>query len=293
MTEHNITKEFESHRPALVGLAYRMTGSHAEAEDLVQDVYIAWQKADHNLIKAPRRWLMTVCSRRAIDLLRSARISKTNYIGPWLPEPIQLAASDIDTPSIEDDMQMAESATTAFLLVLERLSPKERAAFLLHDIFDLDYQDIAKTLSITEIACRKLVSRARANIKESDRAKAVSPDREQALVDAFLEALKSGDTKCLARLLAEDVTLQADSGGKAIAIREPLLGQNSVIHFIANILGPAWRDATIEVENINATLGLIVRENGITTAVVSFGADDNDLTSQIFIMRNPDKLSRI
>lgn len=286
-----ITSEFEKHRPAIAGLAYRMTGSHAEAEDLAQEVYLHWLKADHASISNPRSWLMTVCSRRSIDTLRSGRVSRTDYIGPWLPEPLQTKLEDEPAPSPESKLEIAENVTMAFLMVLERLAPKERAAYLLHDIFDVDYSDIAVTLEISEPACRKLASRARQNVQNNNKTVFPAKDKQEMLVDVFLEAIHTGNTSALASQLAEDVVLKTDGGGKAKAVIRPLCGQRPVTRFIGNVLGRAWRGAEIITTEINATLGILVKENGKTVATVSFVHDEDGKVADVLIMRNPDKLA--
>ncbi len=290
--QEDITTEFQRHRLALLGLAYRMTGSRAEAEDLVQDVYLTWQGADRRLIDSPRRWLMTVCSRRAIDMLRSARVARTQYVGPWLPEPLEhhFMAQTMTDPGPEESTAIAESVTTAFLLALERLSPKERAAFLLHDIFDEDYAHIAATLGSSEPACRKLVSRARQRVKEGHTKGRVPPQREKQLIQAFMQALQTGDTAALATELAEDAILRADGGGKAIAAPKPIEGLRHIVRFIGHVLSPAWQDASLEVTEINGTTGIIVRKDGGVYAAITFASNREGKAADVFIVRNPDKL---
>lgn len=273
----------------LMGLAYRILGSLAEAEDVVQEVFLAWAAADRSAIDRPRHWLTTVCTRKAIDVLRSARLSRTDYVGPWLPEPLQTDFAA--TP--EADAALAESVTTAFLLVLERLAPKERAAFLLHDVFDLSYAEVADSLAIGEAACRKLVSRARANLRRERNLSAVSQARQEELVAAFEAAIATGNTGHLARLLSQDAVLSADSGGKVIGIREPLVGAEAVLDFVRSVLSPVWRRGALSVAEVNAGRALVLHEAGRPAAVVSFAYDDDGKACGIYIMRNPDKLARI
>lgn len=293
--------EFERLRPVLTGLAYRITGSLSEAEDVVQDAYISWLKVTH--VDDTRRWLMTVCARRSIDVLRSARVARTTYVGPWLPEPFETDYIGGPASTPEDSLELTESVTTAFLLVLERLAPKERAAFVLHDVFDMAYRDVAAAIDASETSCRKLVSRARSNIRRPGKNTPVSVERQRALVEEFTEALRSGDTTRLASHFAKDITLQADSGGKAVAIREPMKGSTRVTQFIAEVLGPAWCKAILTVREINSAPAVVVRQNDRVLAVVSFafeartfGCKTHDCkpaASDVFIMRNPDKLARL
>ena len=283
------TDEFEAARPVLTGLAYRILGSLAEAEDVVQDVFLAWMDADRAAISRPRSWLMTVCTRKAVDALRSARLARTSYVGAWLPEPVQTHYFD----SPEADETSAESLTTAFLLVLERLAPKERAAFLLRDVFALTYEEIGASLGIGTAACRKLVSRARANVRRDAGASRAPRERQDELVAAFAHAIKTGETGTLAALLARDVTLSADSGGKVVGIRKTLEGAAAVLAFVGRTLSGAWRAGEISVAELNSGRALVVREEGRPFAVVTFACDADGNASRIYIMRNPDKLARI
>ena len=273
----------------LTGLAYRILGSVAEAEDVVQDTFLAWMAADHGNIERPQSWMATVCTRKAVDTLRLARHARTSYVGAWLPEPIHTQV--LDTP--ETEAALSESVTTAFLLVLERLAPKERAAFLLRDIFAMGYGEIAASLEISEQTCRKLVSRARANVRRSNSAQTVPRERQDELVDAFQKAIVSGSAEQLAGLLASDATLNADSGGKVVAIRHPLEGASAILDFVAQVLSPAWRRGEVFPWELNSGRALIVREEGRTVAAVSFAFDKSLKASGVFIMRNPDKLARI
>ncbi|WP_282607761.1 RNA polymerase sigma factor SigJ [Pelagibius sp. Alg239-R121] len=282
-------KVFEAARPMLMGLAYRILGSAAEAEDVVQDTLLAWMSADHEKVDRARNWLATVCTRKAVDTLRSARHARTNYVGAWLPEPIHTQV--LDTP--ESEVALSESITTAFLLVLERLAPKERAAFLLRDVFAMDYGEVAESLEISEPACRKLVSRARANVRRGNSAHKVPRAQQDELVAAFNTAITEGSTDRLAGLLSHDATLSADSGGKVVAIRETLEGATEILAFVENVLSPAWQAGEVFPTEINSGRALIVREQGCAVAVVSFAYDSAFNASGIFIMRNPDKLARI
>ncbi|WP_207256646.1 sigma-70 family RNA polymerase sigma factor, partial [Pseudomonas sp. FW305-76] len=219
------TTVFESRRSFLLGLAYRLLGSRAEAEDVVQDLFIKWLEADKASIATPAAWLTTACTRHCIDLLRSAQRSRLQYVGTWLPEPIHSLHHD----SPEQSHELASSLSTAFLLLLERLTPKERAAYLLYDIFDLDYPQVAQTLGVQEATCRKLVSRAKASLGNTQARYQPEPSRQQQLLSAFHNAITSGSTQDLAAMLSEDVELCADGGGKASAIRETLYGLEAVL----------------------------------------------------------------
>ncbi len=280
---------FEAARPMLMGLAYRILGSVAEAEDVVQDTYLSWMAAEQTGIERPSSWLATVCTRKAVDSLRSARQARTQYVGAWLPEPIHTQV--LETP--ESELALSQNVTTAFLLVLERLAPKERAAFLLRDVFAMNYDEVAASLEISETACRKLVSRARTNLRKTQSTQSVPKNRQEELVTAFKAAITEGSLTKLTGLLSREASLSADSGGKVIAIRQTLEGSDAVLSFITEVLSPAWQGAEIVASELNSGLALIIRDAGKTIAAVSFAYDDDFNASRVFIMRNPDKLARL
>lgn len=286
MNKTDITT-FENARPGLLGLAYRILGSRADAEDAVQDSFVKWSGAERPAIDSPPAWLTSVCTRRCLDMLRSAQRARTDYVGAWLPEPIH-TPMEIDA---EGRLELADSLTMAFLLVLERLTPKERAAYLLHDIFDVDYADIAETLDMRESACRKLVSRAKANVEQARPRHATPVEKQNDLLNAFQSAITSGATAPLAALLAEDVRLQADSGGKARAIHRALRGRDEVMTFITKGLGAFWADYGWAATIINGMRGFLLRNGQTIVAAVSFDFDAKGQACEIFIVRNPDKLA--
>ncbi|ABA75174.1 RNA polymerase sigma factor SigJ [Pseudomonas fluorescens] len=278
---------FEQRRPFLLGLAYRILGSRVEAEDAVQELFIKWLEADQVSIATPAAWLTTACTRHCIDLLRSAHKSRVDYMGTWLPEPIHTTLHE----SPEHMHELAASLSTAFLLMLERLTPKERAAYLLHDIFDFDYSQVAETLGIQEAACRKLVSRAKASIGGEQIRFQPEPARQSQLLDAFHSAIASGSTNALSALLSEDVELCADSGGKASAIRETLFGQKHVLDFIGQSLHAYWQAQEWLPVEINGAQGVVIKADGLITASMTFGFNQAGQVNRIFIMRNPQKLA--
>jgi RNA polymerase sigma factor (sigma-70 family) len=280
---------FEQARPVLLGLAYRILGSRTDAEDAVQDTFIKWETTDKDGIESPVAWLTTACTRRCIDLLRAAHRTRVDYVGAWLPEPIQTRA----TTDEASDPSLGSSLGTAFMLMLERLTPKERAAYLLHEIFDMDYPDVARTLDMRETTCRKLVSRARANIDQA-KVRHVTPlDRQQQLLAAFETAVASGNTGSLTALLSDDIELAVDSGGKVSAIGRILRGKDEVLDFITRSLRRYWNTFQRLPTEINGGQGLIVERGGERTAAVSFGYDEAGNVTDIYIMRNPDKLARL
>lgn len=282
MTEADDIAVFERTRPALRGLAYRLLGSYAEAEDAVQDTFLKWQAAERAQIETPEAWLTTVCTRRCLDMLKAGHRSRVDYVGTWLPEPVQ-------TFTQEDPVELASSVTNAFLLLLDRLTPKERAAWLLHRIFDHDYDEIAATLDMQEAACRKLVSRAEAAIRAGKARETVSRQRQEELLDAFQLAVNSGETAHLRTLLADDIALRADGGGKASAASRVLLGSEEIVGFITRVLGSAWPQWRQVRTEINGVLGMILYDGETIRASVTFGFDAGGALCDIYIMRNPDK----
>ena len=276
---------FEEARPRLLGLAYRILGSRADAEDAVQDCFFKWRDTDRAQIKTPLAWLSSVCTRRCLDLLRGADRARVTYVGPWLPEPIHPA-----TPPAVDD-KLATSLTTAFLLLLERLTPKERAAYLLHEIFDQPYAEIAAMLEMDEAACRKLVSRARQNI-DHDKVRHVTPKETQdTLLRAFQSAVMSGSTNQLAALLSSDIRLTTDTGGKTVAATRILERED-----VFNALGRAhvwWEGCQWEITDMNGGRSAILKKNGRPTLTISLSCNEAGLISDIFIILNPAKLARL
>ena len=221
---------FESHRRALIGLAYRMLGSRAEAEDVVQDAYLRWHEADHDAIEKPRRYLGTIVTRLCLDRMKSARARREVYVGQWLPEPVVDETLDTDT-----DGELAHDLSVALMLVLERLSPLERASFLLHDVFGLDFGEVARALQRGEAACRQLAARARAHIEQARPRFPASREQGARLAAAFAAAAQGGDVATLAKLLAEDAVLYSDGGGKRIAALKPIYGADKILRFLAGI----------------------------------------------------------
>jgi len=280
----------EQRRAFLLGLAYRILGSYAEAEDAVQDTFLKWNSRGPEAIDNPSAWLTTVCTRHCIDLLRAARKSRTEYVGSWLPEPIQMTGTD--TP--ESEAELSSSLSMAFLLLLERLAPKERAAYLLHEIFDRPYPEVALALGVAEPACRKLVSRAKAKVGRGSARRVVPRSRQEALLAAFREAVETGSTARLVVLMSEDIRLSADGGGKVPTLLETLAGKDAVLEFISRRLRDYWKqyDDWL-ITRINGAAGILLSENGRVVVSVSFAYDDRARLARIFVTRNPDKLAHL
>lgn len=285
---HHITL-FEARRSFLTGLAYRILGSVAEAEDAVQDTFLKWSQADRQAIGNPAAWLTTACTRRSIDMLRAAHQARVDYVGAWLPEPIQATTGEAPEAALE----LASSLSMAFLLLLERLTPRERAAYLLYEVFDQSYEEVALALGVQAAACRKLVSRARQHIGGENVRSVVPPERQRALLTAFQEAIASGDAGQLAMLMSDDIELRTDGGGKVQALLEPLLGKASVLAFITGRLNPYWQAYQWQPAWINGGCGALLVDAGRIVASVSFACDGAGQMTGIFIMRNPDKLARL
>ena len=276
---------FEDARPRLLGIAYRILGSRVEAEDAVQDTFLRWQTTDLAQIGSPGAWLTTACTRRSIDMLRAAYRTRVDYVGTWLPEPVHTVIEN----DMEAEMELSSSLSTAFLLMLERLSPKERAAYLLYEIFEMSYRDVAASLDMKEPACRKLVSRAKARIGDKEMRFQPPAEQQEQLLAAFEKAIRSGRPGQLAAMLASDVRLAADGGGKVATVSEVLKGEE-VLAFLTDRLSGWWAAYDWSFTDINGARGLILQEEGKIVATVSFAFDAEERVSDIFIVRNPDKL---
>jgi len=288
MTPSDMATIFESHRALLQGLSYRMLGSIAEAEDVVQETFLRWLNADHDAIDAPRAWLVRVCSRLAIDQLKSARVRREQYVGPWLPEP--MITSD-DTPA--DQLQLDDTISMALLTVLERLTPAERAAFLLHDVFSFDFEEVGRIIDKSAAACRKLASRAREHVRDNKpRFTSVTSEHER-LTGAFLQAVHSGDLEQLQSIFQEDVTFHSDGGGKAQAARKVLYGREAVCRFLMAINDRAAKQTAVITHDtrwFNGAPGLIIYEDDTPTVAFSFAISDGKIHA-VYALRNPDKLA--
>lgn len=283
---------FQAQRPRLTRLAYRMLGSLAEAEDVAQDAWLRWRRATDGdgggePIADPAAWLVRVTTRLCLDRLRAQRAAREAYRGPWLPEPLVEDMAD-------DPLERAEDVSVAFLLALQRLSPLERAVFLLHDVFDADYAAVAAALGRSEAACRQLAARARSHVREARPRFEVPQDQLVRLAAAFADAARRGDTAALTEMLAEDAVLISDGGGKRPAALRPIVGRAEVIALIEGLRarGSLAVSGEVRVARINGYPGLIVpAPDGPQT--VTFEPDGVGRIAAIFIVRNPEKLSRL
>lgn len=282
----------EEDRGRLTRLAYRMVGTMDDAEDIVQDAYLRWQRADSGDIEQPFSWLAKTVSRLALDHLKSARQQREVYVGPWLPEPI--VAGDADPPP--DPVELEEDVSFALMIVLDQLPPKERAAFLLHDTLDFDYAELAEALGETRANCRQLVSRARKRL-DAERAVFGTPSRtaQKALI-AFAQAIRDADGPKLLSLLREDAVLLGDGGGKALTALNPIRGADRISRFYMNVprkvqqrVGVGQRFTPTPV---NGRPALVGRTDGKIDLVVSVVVDRDGRIVRILHMNNPDKLVR-
>jgi RNA polymerase sigma-70 factor (ECF subfamily) len=297
----NPAASFEPYRRRLLGLAYRMLGSMADAEDAVQETYMRWHRTDRDKVSELRGFLLTTTTRICLDMLTSARARREEYVGPWLPEPI------FDTAALTPDSrtELAEDLSIALLLILDRLSPLERAAFLLHDVFDFSFSEVATTLERSEAACRQLAARARTNVRAARPRGVIAPlassggiDAKHArLLSAFTAATQSGDLNALTRLLASDVRVITDGGGKVRAALNMIDGADRVAQFLVDVTrkrpGAWWRDDfTLRFALINGLPDIVVDapEGPVQTAAFEI---DGDVIHALYVVRNPDKLHHL
>lgn len=272
--------EFERHRALLMGIAYRMLGSSAEAEDAVQDAWLRWQSADTGAIAEPRAWLSTTVVRLCIDRSKSARARRETYPGTWIPEPV-LTTSPLDLESIR----------LGFLVLLERLDPRERAVFLLHQVFDHSHAEIAGILGITEVASRQELHRAKKHV-EANRPR-FEPNREThaRLLSAFLAAVAQGDLDAIANVVAEDVVLYGDHGEVPRGIQRPILGRANVARFFSKqaMKAGSGHGLVPEIADVNGWPAVVVRQGGAVAFVVSIETDGTHITTIRSIL-DPKKL---
>jgi RNA polymerase sigma-70 factor (ECF subfamily) len=287
------------HARRLRALAYRMLGSRAEAEDIVQEAWLRWAEVDAATVQHEGAFLSRLVTNLCLDRLRSAAMQREQYVGVWLPEPmLEDEALFGWAPGPEKQAEFAQDVSIAFMLALERLSPLERAAFLLHDVFDLDYDEIARHLDRSEASCRQLISRARKNIKADYARREVAKEEADRLVGAFMDAVRSQDVSALAQLLSEDAVLMADGGGKVSAVPKPLHGGAEIarifIGFARMPTSQAWRLVPASVNGLPGVLILDDNHGGRLVQTIALApAGEPGQVGAVYIQRNPDKLSGI
>jgi RNA polymerase sigma-70 factor, ECF subfamily len=275
---------FEAHRGRLWGVAYRMLGSRADADDMVQEAYLRWHGAPTAEVHKPEAWLVTTTTRLCIDRLRQRRAEREAYVGPWLPEPLVAEA-----PAPDAATELASDLSMAFLAVLERLAPEERAAFLLHDVFDSDYDEISAALGKSATACRQIVSRARRRVRDARPRVQVSPAARERLVESFMRAIELRDRDALLAIFAEEATLTSDGGGKAKAAQKVVRGGERVVRFLLGVLSGASDRLTLQKIVVNGETGVALRVDGRLVSVMSLVTDGQQILGMYNVL-NPDKL---
>ncbi len=288
------TAFFQAERPRLVGLAYRLLGSLTDAEDVVQEAWLRWSTVDHADLERPAAWLTTVTSRIGIDRLRARRRDRVEYVGPWLPEP--LLADSVNTAAAPDPADVAalsDSLTTAFLVMLERLTPTERLVILLADVFGESFRSVAEVTGQSEDACRQLAVRARRKIRTADRpSRSRDDERTRAIAGAFLAATLAGDRDAVMALLAPGAVLVSDGGAHRHAARRPVVGPERITRFVTNLVKRLPDGITLHPTAVNGSTGLLVRLDGLPWLVQSFDIVD-DLIVRIHYHVNPEKLAAV
>lgn len=285
---------FERHRRRLFGLSYRMLGSVGDAEDAVQDTFLRWLRADTAAIRNPEAWLVTACTRLCIDKLRAAKLERENYPGIWLPEP--LVELEVAVPGAEAATEMADDLSMALLVVLERLTPAERAAYLLREAFDYDYPQIAVALKKSEASCRQLVSRAQKHLKDERPRFSADEAAARKLAETFAAATRAGDPALFAGLLAEDAMLWSDGGGKAAAALNVIHGPDKVARFFVGVQRKQPDTLRRVFARINGQPGWLLYDGDtpyLALALDIAQAAGGSVVRNVFIMRNPDKLARL
>jgi RNA polymerase sigma-70 factor (ECF subfamily) len=275
---------FETHRPLLFSIAYRMLGSAAEAEDVVQDAWLRAREDERSDVRSARAYLATIVTRLSIDRLRSAERTRLEYPGPWLPEPLA-------EPN-QEPAELASSLTTAFLVLLEQLTPTERAVFLLREVFEFGFEEIAKTIGKSEANTRQILTRARGRLRDSRPRFTASRRESEEIVRHFRHACATGNVQELMSVLHADATLVSDGGGKASAATRPVLGPDRIAKFMLGYAGKLhWSESHFQLVTVNGTPGLLLRHPIAGDGAYSFDIVDGRIRA-IYVMRNPDKLRR-
>jgi RNA polymerase sigma-70 factor (ECF subfamily) len=281
---------FLEHRPLLFSIAYRMLGSVAEAEDAVQDTFLRWQRVTEKKeeIRSSKAWLVATVTRLSIDRLRSAQRRCEQYVGVWLPEP--LMATTID--AYNQSGALADSISTAFMVMLETLTPEERAVFILREAFDYSYHEIGAIVGKSEANCRQIARRAKEHLSQPGRRRPIDPAQAETLVQQFLSSCRDGDVASLMTVLAEDSTLMSDGGGRVRAALRPIQGAERITRFLFGIQKNVPADAEFRLENINGGKGILVFSAGVPISVLTFSVTGGQIAG-IYIISNPDKLRHL
>jgi RNA polymerase sigma-70 factor (ECF subfamily) len=281
----NATEAFESHRSRLWGIAYRMLGARADADDMVQEAWLRWNRAAHGDIRTPEAWLVTTVTRLCIDRLRQLQTEREAYTGPWLPEPMLADTA----PPADAATELASDLSVAFLAVLERMTPEERAALLLHDVFDSDYGDIAQILGKSEAACRQIVSRARKHLRDGKPRIQVSAEAHGKLLGQLVEAIQAGDQSALVRLLAPEATWTSDGGGRAKAAKKRVHGAVHMARFGTGVFHRYLAQLEFRIVTMNGEAGIAVFFEGKPFSAMTIRTDGQKILD-VYSILNPDKL---
>ncbi|MFJ2373467.1 RNA polymerase sigma-70 factor [Streptomyces sp. NPDC087769] len=280
------TEAFVAHRNLLFTVAYEMLGSAADAEDVLQETWLRWVEVDLEKVQDQRAYLVRITTRQSLNRLRTLSRRKEAYVGPWLPEPVLTA------PDVAEDVELAESVSMALMLVLETLSPTERAVFVLREVFAVDYDEIAAAVEKTPAAVRQIAHRARRHVDARRPRAAVSASVSRAAVDSFRRALETGDLQGLLDVLAPDVVLLGDGGGIKQAARRPIIGADKVARYLVGGAGKNTATITISPTLANGNPAFLLRLDGVIDGVVAFRIEDAHITG-LYYVRNPEKLTRV
>ncbi|MYM63040.1 RNA polymerase sigma factor SigJ [Pseudomaricurvus sp. HS19] len=282
---------FQQHRSRLLGLAYRMLGSRADAEDILQEAWLRWSAAQHTQTDAPvdnaQAYLTTIVTRLSLDRLKAERVRRDAYIGPWLPDPV----SDVGSMDLEAATELADDLSYALLLTLERLSAPERAAFLLHDVFDLPFSEVAAVLERNEASVRQLASRARKAVRAEQPDRSAPEAEHRRLLGAFMRAAAEGDSDTLTSLLREDAVFTADSGGYRLAARRPIAGAEKIVRLFLGVANKFRPQAQVSAEwlTTNGAPALLLRHDGEPEQLLSVSVRDGRIAA-IYLLNHPQKL---
>ena len=283
---------FERERGRLFGIAYRMLGSVSEAEDVLQDAWLRWHGVAHGEVANASAFLVSMVTRLCIDTLGAARNRLTEYVGPWLPEPLVGKRLGMVTQNPESLQETADDLSTAFLLMLERLTPVERAVFILRESFDFGHREIADIIGKSEENCRQIDRRERKHLEGERRPAPADPEEHNRLLGGFLRAIRDGDLDGIVALLAQDAAIYSDGGGKAHAARKPIFGAESVAKFLLGITRNAPPDWEVRITDVNGGPGLVNLVGGQVFSVFSFVVEDSRIRT-LYAVVNPDKLQRV
>jgi RNA polymerase sigma-70 factor (ECF subfamily) len=280
------TETFLTHRSLLFTVAYELLGSAADAEDALQETWLRWASVDLGTVRDQRAYLVRITTRQALSRLRTLGRRKESYVGPWLPEPLLTA------PDVAEDVELADSVSIAMLLVLETLTPAERAVFVLREVFDLDYDEIAEAVGKNPTAVRQIAHRARAHVAARRPREVISPAETRAALAAFQRAVETGDLQSLVDILAPDVVLLGDGGGVKQVVPRPIVGAAKVARLLATELGRIAGTVSLRLAQVNGYPALILELNGEIDTVIAVRIDDGLITG-LYGVRNPEKLSRM